>query len=204
MLNSKDHYKKFSDIYGESPSDKDRPSCTPSPLPEAKEVDKGRRSLLVRGKVRGCISCHECSKPRCIYAAFKLTSSELREVSQIKASQLYTCGSVLFPPGSIHESNIVVREALVCAMYVEAQYYSSVLLHFPPVCYYCGIGEEALVDDEVKELKKCYAVVYPICFLCTSKGNTLTVSCHQMLPRRERHLNQTDKLLISFTNNDDC
>ena len=65
---------------------------------------------------------------------------------------------------------ILLSGKLLYELCVEAQYDSSVLLHFPPVCYYCGIGEEALVDDEVKELKKCYAVVYPICFLCTSDG----------------------------------
>ena len=50
-------------------------------------------------------------------------------------------------------------------------YYSSVLVHFPPSCYYCGLGEDSLVnDDELKELKEMYAVVYPICFICQSDG----------------------------------
>ena len=91
-------------------------------------------------------------------------------IEGINADQSLPTVHSWFPPVSIHKSNIVVREALVCAMYVEVHYYSSVLLHFPPVCYYYGIGEQALVDDEVNELKKCYAVVYPICFLCTSDG----------------------------------
>ena len=35
------------------------------------------------------------------------------------------------------------------------------------MCYFCGMGEESLVnDDEMNELKQSYAVVYPICFLC--------------------------------------
>ena len=143
LLNSsKDHYKKFSDLYGEIPSDKDRPSRTPVPLEEEKQVDKGRKSLLLRGKVRGCIACSECNKPR--YSHSKLTPSEVSEISQIKNSKLYTCGSVLFPPGSSHESTIVVREALVCVINIETQYYSSILVHIPPVCYYCGIGEDHL------------------------------------------------------------
>ena len=134
-----------------------------------KQVDKGRKSLLVRGKVRGCIACSECNKPRYRYSPSKLTPSEVSEISQILNSKLYTCGSVLFSPGSSHESTIVVREALVCVTNVETQYYSSILVHFPHVRY-CGIGEESLVDEEVKDLKKSYALVDPICFLCQSDG----------------------------------
>ena len=43
---------------------------------------------------------------------------------------------------------------LWCVLQTETQYYSSILVHFPPARYYCGIGEESLVDEEVKELKK--------------------------------------------------
>ena len=66
---------------------------------------------------------------------------------------------------------VVVREACVCSSHTEAQYYSSVLVHFLPVCYYCGQGEEAPINnEEIKELKTSYAVVYPICFFCHSEG----------------------------------
>ena len=42
---------------------------------------------------------------------------------------------------------------------------------FEPVCYYCGLDEETLVEnDEIREFKTSYAVVYPICFLCLSDG----------------------------------
>ena len=44
------------------------------------------------------------------------------------------------------------------------------------MCYFCGMGEESLVnDDEMKELKQSYAVVYPIwLFLCKWDGK----KCH--------------------------
>ena len=163
---SKEHYQTFSDLYRQSPSDKDRPSRTPTPSEEAKQTDKGRKSLLVCGKVRGTIVCGECCKPRCIYAQSKLSGEQTKEVTRIQDSNLFTCGSPLFPPSSRYENSIVVREALVCSSYMETQYYSSVLVHFPPACYYCGLGEESLVNnEEIQELKQSYAVVYPICFL---------------------------------------
>ena len=54
------------------------------------------------------------------------------------------CGASLFASDTSHSDTIVVREALVCSSCIETQYYSSVLVHFPPVCYYCGVPEEAL------------------------------------------------------------
>ena len=92
---------------------------TPVPSEEEKQVDKGRKSLLVRKKVRGYIACSECNKPRCIYSHSKLTPSEVSAISQIKNSNLFTCGSVLFSPGSSHESTIVVWEALVCVTNIK-------------------------------------------------------------------------------------
>lgn len=72
-------------------------------------------------------------------------------VQSIKESNLYTCGAPLFPPGLPIENSIVVRE---CAPHTLKQYYSAGLVHFEPVCYFCGLGgEESLVDnDEIQEL----------------------------------------------------
>ena len=167
---SKENFRKFTDVYGEPPSESDRPSLKPAVSEEAKEVDKGRRSTLVCGKVRAIIACGECSKPRCIYSPSKLTPPQMKTIEAIKDSKLYTCGSALLPPESAY-ANIIVREAIVCSLYLESQYNSSKLVHFQPVCYYCGLGEDTLVnDDDIKKLRENYAVVYPICFLCKSDG----------------------------------
>ena len=65
----------------------------------------------------------------------------------------------------------MVREAITRNSPIETQYYSSVLVHFPQVCYYCGLSEETLVDDEqIKELRTHYSVVLPLCFVCRSEG----------------------------------
>ena len=116
----------------------------------------------------------------------KLTAQEASHVAVIKDSNLYTCGASLFPPGSNYEMTIVVREAIVCSMHIESQYYSAVLIHFPPVCYYCGQGEEALVD--IKELKASYAVVYPV-FSAIARVSGRTVSSYRTWPKDVKHSN---------------
>ena len=70
---SKEHFLKFTHVYGQLPSGRDRPSLIPVALEEAKEIDKERKSALVRGKVRATIACGECSEPRCIYSPSKLS-----------------------------------------------------------------------------------------------------------------------------------
>ena len=60
----------------------------------------------------------------------------------MKEANTYICGSPLFPDGSPLESTIVVREALLCGLPMETQYYISMLVHFPPVSFYSGLGEE--------------------------------------------------------------
>ena len=91
---------------------------------------------------------------------------------QLLRVEIYTpVGPHYFHQAPTTKMTVVVREALVCSTHIESQYYSSVLVHFPPVCYYCGQGEETLIEnDEIKELKANYAIVYPICFLCHSEG----------------------------------
>ena len=167
----KEHFQTFDMVYGKPLSEKDRPSYVVSPSEEAKQSDKHNSSILVCTKVRSCIQCDECHKSRCAYAQCKLTLEEMNEISRIKEAKLYTCGYVLFPPGSKYEKSIVAREALTCNSTIKTQYYGSKLISFPPICYHCGIGEECFIDyDKITELKKKYAVVYPICFICTSDG----------------------------------
>ena len=113
---------------------------------------------------RGVITCEECRKVRCIFTV-KLTPSEALQIEHIKESKLFTCGSPLFPEESSVSNTVVAREAVTCAAPIEFQYYNSVLVRFPPVCYHCGLGEENLIDDdEIKELCTMYATVLPICF----------------------------------------
>lgn len=173
LLNAtKDKYLKFDEVIGKPLSEKDRPSYVPKPSDEAKEIDKNNRKLLVKAKVRAVIECTNCFKPRCVYSISKLSAEEVIAVNRMKESRFYSCGSALFPQDSPLISSVVVKEAVTCACPMELQYYNAVLTHFPQVCYYCAT-EQCLLDDETTlDLRKNYAVVLPLCFICKAGGKT--------------------------------
>lgn len=81
---SNEHYKAFTDIYGNPLSDKDQ---------EQIAEDRERKSLLVSGKVRATIICDECQKHRCIYSRSILTDEQQKLIADIKDSRLYSCGA---------------------------------------------------------------------------------------------------------------
>ena len=109
----------------------------------------------------------------CFYSSSKLSKREVLEVERIKEPKLYNCGSPLFPDDSPLASNVVVWEAITYASPIELQFLNLVLIHFPQICYFCGLGEENLVnDDQIKEVWKLYAIVLPICFICQSDGKS--------------------------------
>ena len=71
----------------------------------------------------------------------------------------------LYSQTELHWLSVIVRETLICASPIEAKYYNAVLVHFHPVCYYGGLGENSLVDDdEMRKLRTCCAVVLPLFF----------------------------------------
>ncbi len=181
-----EHYKAFTDVYGNPLSDKDLPSRVAIPNEEQITADRQRKLLLVAGKVRATISCDECQKQRCIYSQSVLTAGQHNLIADLKDSRLYSCGG-LFPNSSQFENAIVVRQALVCNSPTENQYYSATLVNFPPVCYHCGLGEESLVEnDYIQELRQCYATVLPICFICLDDGKKpLTKKPNNLAKRRK-------------------
>ena len=75
-------------------------------------------------------SLHLPVKPCCIYSKAKLGLSEERIISDIKSSNLYTCGSFLFPPSSEFSETIIVRQDIECLDLVESQYFTASLVHF--------------------------------------------------------------------------
>ena len=185
---TKEHYQAFESVYGKPVSSQDQPSLQSKfEDPEAAAADEANKALFNASKVRDVIWCQECYKPRCIFSRGKLTFTEMIYVQDVKDSCLFTCGSCLFPPTSELTSVIVVRQNSSCSLPVEAQYYSAKLVSFPPVCYYCGLPEQSLVnDDEIVALKQQYAVVRPICFFCKAEGKQVHTSHPSNMAKRPK------------------
>jgi len=97
---------------------------------------------------------------KCSFVRFSLESGPQQPMDPQagrNAADLLMAASrrIVLPP----PRNKIVGVAVVCSN-MEAQHYSSVLVHFPPVCCYFRLGEESLV-------KESYAIVPPIVFyLC--------------------------------------
>ena len=86
-----------------------------------------------------------------------------------------------------HQHHIVVRQNWTCSPVVKAQYYSAKLVSFAPVCYYCGLSQASLVNnDEVVALKQKYAVVRPICFFCKANGKKVYTSHPTNVAKRQK------------------
>lgn len=170
LLPNKEKYAGFDALFGTPPDEKDCPSSQKS---VGAQNDEENKSILVSTKVRATIVCGECTKPRAVYAKSKLTVDEQGQLTDVKNSWLYTCGSSLFPPTSPLHNTMVVRQNITCESPVESQYYSATLVHFPPVCYWCGGQEETLVlDDEYYNLRAHYQTVRAICFFCKAQGKS--------------------------------
>ena len=184
---TKEHYRPFEELNGSEPTEKDRPSLQQSGDPEAVEADTKHKLLFNSSKVRAILNCQECFKPRCVYSARKLSLNEKVLLDVVVEDKTYTCGAAVFPPSSPLADTVVVRQNIGCPNPMEAQYYSATLVSFPPVCYFCAVGEECLVeDDSIRELRKEYAVVRPICFLCKAEGKTPYVRMPSNVRKRPR------------------
>ena len=135
-----------------------------------KETDKEHRALLVAARVRDVLPCCECSKPPCVYAATKLSYMEHTQVQRVREEGVFSCGVSLFHDTHPLRHSPVVREALKCSSLVEAAYYSSPRVCFDACCVYCGTTDDLVDDEEVKEARRKYHTVRPICGQIVTRG----------------------------------
>ena len=74
-------------------------------------------------------------------------------------------------------------------------------MSFPQVCYYCGVEEECLVEDEEMKHKMTeFAVVHPLCFLCKSEGKKPYVK----MPRNSKKALEKNNNFIIISQNFIC
>ena len=166
---SKEHYQEFSKLFGKETSEINRPSLKFSL--ESTEADKVNKDFLVAQRVRDVIKCSNCSRPRCIFAAAKLSYNQSLRLRQLKDDNIYVCGVSLFPEKSQYQVNIVVRKSMSCSLSpVEAVYYSTKNISFPDVCFHCESATTLCNNDLIRELKCQFARVRPISMSCINAG----------------------------------
>ena len=119
---TKEHYRPFTELYGDQPSEKDRPSMQQSGDQDAIEADTKHKALFNSSKVWGILHCQECLKPRCVYAVRKLGLNEKVLLDTVEESKTYCCSCAIFPPSSALGDTVVVRQNIGCSNPIEVQY----------------------------------------------------------------------------------
>lgn len=90
-----DRYEDFTDVYGKSTTEKDRPSFS---LPQKSTKEKPKKTFRMTAEtVCSIMICGECLKPRCFDSARKLSRSEQIELHHCKEDYMYTCGGTVIP-----------------------------------------------------------------------------------------------------------
>lgn len=160
-------YKMFDELFGKSTTESYCPSLKHmlhvSPDGEQKPLPNIR---MTAETVRNYVVCTDCSKPRCIYAAKKLTTDQQVGLEQLKEDVIYSCGGILIPEDHHLYDSILVQPNITCAAPVCSHYYSS-RVSFPAVCYNCGSAE---LHEISNDLKMSYQTVHPICVFCKSEN----------------------------------
>ena len=192
---SKSGYLPFKTIDGKEPSNNNQLSSMPSSSTEAAQADSRHKTLLKNTKVRKVIFCGKCLKPRCVYSAARLSRAEETIVEWVIESKVYMCGSTLVPLTSPLHDTIVVRQNCFCAAPVEAAYCRSALVKFPPVCFYCDLGEDCVVSEGVAELWRQFGFVRPPVFHASLPDQPTNSATLTML----RSLDYSSKLLLLCT-----
>lgn len=140
---SKKHYRPFDELFGQNPSDQRATKRWQSAV-----IDWENSLLFCNTRVRGCMICQECVKPRCIYAVSMLSDGQKAAVRIVEDSHLYSCGSPLFGSDSPISTTVVIWQKLTCSSPMESTHYSATLVSLPLGCYWCEVYKDPLVYDE--------------------------------------------------------
>ena len=80
------HFKPFKEVYGQLPSEKDRPSLGYTKNDDY-ELDKANRKILSSaGRVRAAVTCGDCFKPRCVFSEAVLSQEEKDMLCELESS----------------------------------------------------------------------------------------------------------------------
>ena len=167
---SKEHFQKFSAVYGSKTTEKDMRSLKFTL--EASVEDKENKSILVSQNVRATVSCNACQRPRCVYSSSKMTCGMREDLNVVLENGEYLCGGSLVRDDNPRRQQFVVCRQLACHMPMEVTYYSAKTAQLPPVCFHCGgvSGASLANDADIQELQKLHSVLRPICTFCKAAG----------------------------------
>lgn len=145
------HYKSFDEVFGETTSEKDRPSAI-------KKAEEGSHRFTLKNVKNAdvMLQCEECELWRLVYSETKLTKQQKKSLEEALADCVFTCGSALEDLQVEGFSNVYTRP-LNCYDHIEKQYYSA---GYTPICVYCG-GDCPLYHSS--------STNYPQCQECNNK-----------------------------------
>ena len=115
-----EHCKKFDVMHGQSPSDKDRPSCSLGPSKDGIKTES-KNHFWFSGRVRRTITLTECLQTLHLFTSQTLTLWVGSSDSCERVKPVYLCSS-FFPPDLMAVDKIMVKEVLTCNSPIEAQY----------------------------------------------------------------------------------
>ena len=157
----KGNYKTFQELYGHDTKDTDCPS-----MAICREREQEPSSLFTASKVRGVAQCLACDKPRCLYCDKQSIYKENENIVILAIeSNLYICGSPIFPENHPLSELIRVRHSVSCKSPIERSYYSNKTLKLPSLCVYCGEKDCSIPESFQQRFKQ----VLPICAGCSDK-----------------------------------
>ena len=103
--------------------------------------------------LKGCITCQNCSKPRCVFGSPELRARKTFRnwalvIELISEEIIYVCGSeLILHGGSEYFGQLTSNPQLTCTKHVEATYYKS--RKFDTVCVTCGSSDAVLGIEDV-------------------------------------------------------
>ena len=103
---------------------------------------------VTAANVRDVVTCSDCGKRRCLFAAKKLGKEEAETLEQAKEDVDFVCGGSIFVPDHPLASKVGTRLDISCSTDVTSHYFAS-KRGLPLVCFKCGSANPLPVAEEV-------------------------------------------------------
>ena len=103
---------------------------------------------VTAAKVRDVVTCSDCGKPRCLFAAKKLGKEEAEILEQAKEDVDFVCGGSIFAPDHPLASKVGTRLDITSSTDVTSHCFASKRGQ-PLVCFKCGSASPLPVAEEV-------------------------------------------------------